>query len=71
MNDYLRIFDGVDLNSPVNEVFCGSVQKRTVVTAENVAFVVFKSDVSLPAAGFNITFNFVKVNPNLTDISGI
>ncbi|XP_060048215.1 cubilin [Erinaceus europaeus] len=54
--DYLAIYDGSNISSPLLGKFCGSMLPSTIKSSKNNLLVVFKTDSFQTARGWKITF---------------
>ncbi|XP_070579925.1 cubilin-like [Ptychodera flava] len=63
-NDYdtLSIYDGVDDSWPLIGVFCGRDIPSAIQSSDRYLHVVFKSDISVTAGGFEASYDFIS-NP--------
>ncbi|CAH1246036.1 LPA [Branchiostoma lanceolatum] len=57
--DYVEIFDGMDSNAESMGRFCGSTLPASMTSTGNSLLVVFRSDSSVTASGFKISYQAV------------
>ncbi|XP_056155801.1 cubilin [Lampris incognitus] len=57
--DYVKIYDGDNVNSPLAGTFCGNVVPASFMSAGNFLTVRFLSDSSVQRRGFNATYRAV------------
>ncbi|XP_026326618.1 cubilin homolog [Hyposmocoma kahamanoa] len=68
--DYVKIYDGPSSESRLVGKFCGNTFPKTFTSSTNKLFIVFKSDHSLSAEGFKITYETV-CQQNIIGDSGV
>ncbi|XP_066304565.1 plasminogen-like isoform X2 [Branchiostoma lanceolatum] len=61
--DYVEIFDGMDSNAESMGRFCGSTLPASMTSTGNSLLVVFRSDSSVTASGFKISYQAVMIIP--------
>ncbi|KAJ8727242.1 hypothetical protein PYW08_015639 [Mythimna loreyi] len=57
--DYLKIYDGPSPDSPLVGKFCGTTFPKTYTSSSNELYFIFKTDRSMPADGFRITYEAI------------
>ncbi|KAJ8727243.1 hypothetical protein PYW08_015640 [Mythimna loreyi] len=57
--DYLKIYDGPSPDSRLVGKFCGTTFPKTYTSSSNELYFIFKTDRSMPADGFRITYEAI------------